>query len=157
DAGDAGARPRSNAATTVTVGATCIALAPPDVALITGADELQAALPALLAEPWLGLDTETTGLDPHRDRLRLVQLATRDGAYVIDAFQLDVCALAPVLEGGAVLVGHNLKFDLRFLAAAGLPVPAGERLFDTMLAAQLLAAGTADGLLNRSGLAAVAE
>lgn len=45
---------------------------------------------------------------------------------------------------------------MAFLAAAGLPVPAGERLFDTMLAAQVLGAGTAAGLLSHCGLAAVA-
>ncbi len=39
-------------------------------------------------------------------------------------------------------MGHNLKFDLRFLMAAGLPIPAADRLFDTMLASQLLHAGT---------------
>jgi DNA polymerase-1 len=42
------------------------------------ADEaaLAAALPALLSASVLGLDTETTGLNPRTDLVRLVQLAT---------------------------------------------------------------------------------
>jgi DNA polymerase-1 len=65
--------------------------------------------------------------------------------------------LAPLFDGQRPLISHNQKFELSFLAAAGLPVPCGAALFDTMLAAQLLGAGTADGRLDRSGLAAVCE
>src|SRR5205085_2047874 len=53
--------------------------------------------------------------------------------------------LAPVFEAGPLLLGHNLAFDLRFLERASLPVPSGERLFDTMLAAQLLGASAHKG------------
>jgi len=51
----------------------------------------------------------------------------------------------------------SLRFELGFLAAAGLPVPDGGRLFDTMLAAQLLGAGTEEGRLDRCGLKTVVE
>ncbi len=122
--------------------------------LLTPAD-VAAVLPSILAAKSVGLDTETTGLNPLHDRLRLVQLATSDRVYILDAFRCDARVLGPLLTQGPRLVGHNLKFDLRFLASTGLEVPAGERLFDTQLAAQLLGAGTADGYLNRSGLAAV--
>ncbi len=117
--------------------------APPPVEhhLLTDAAAVQEALPVLLAAPYLGFDVETTGLDPHADRLRLIQLALPAGpTYVVDCFAVDPRSLAPVFER-AVLVGHNLKFDLRFLLAAGLPVPDGTRLFDTLLAAELLDAG----------------
>src|SRR5262249_3563782 len=50
----------------------------------------------------------------------------------------------------------NAKFDLKFLHAAGLPWPEAT-VFDTMLAAQLLGAGTADGQLKQCGLAAVVQ
>ncbi|MDP9406193.1 MAG: DNA polymerase [Actinomycetota bacterium] len=106
-------------------------------------------LPDLLAADALGVDLETAGdgkdaaLDPRRGRIRLVQLATREQTYVIDAFAVDVSALAPLFDGasGPPLVGHNLGFDLGFLHAAGLPIPPGDRLFDTMLASQLLDGG----------------
>jgi DNA polymerase-1 len=127
-----------------------------DAALLTTPAAVAAALPQLLAAPLIGVDCETTGLDPRRDRLRLIQLATPERVCILDAFRTDVRLLAPLFAGDAMptLVGHNLKFDLAFLAAAGLPVPPGSRLFDTMLAAQLLDAG----LPNHShSLAAVAE
>lgn len=97
--------------------------------------ELEAALPDLLAAPIVGLDCETTGLDPHADQLRLIQLATPTAVYVVDLFAFPgEVSLEPVLSG-RTLVGHNLKFDLQFLMAAGLtPGPC----FDTMLADQLL-------------------
>ena len=100
--------------------------------------QLAAALPDLLAADVLGLDVETTGLDPRRDALHLVQLATRDRVYLIDPATVDLAALTPLLRPRtSTIVGHNLGFDLGFLHAAGLPIPSGERLFDTMLASQV--------------------
>jgi DNA polymerase-1 len=69
--------------------------------------------------------------------------------YVLDLFGLPeperreaLEALAELVGDPAVLkIGHNLKFDLAFLrAAVGRRIPM-ERLFDTMLASQLAAAG----------------
>ena len=125
--------------------------------VITSQDALEEALPGLLAAPMLGLDTETTGLDPRSSRLRLVQLATSERVYIIDCFEVAPRILGRVFTAARRFVGHNLKFDLGFLATAGSPVPSGERLFDTMLAAQLLGAGTDDGQLGRCSLAAVVE
>ncbi|MBA2449938.1 MAG: bifunctional 3'-5' exonuclease/DNA polymerase [Chloroflexi bacterium] len=134
------------------------ALEPRRTALDWRARTLRAALPELLAAPALGLDTETTGLDPRSHRLRLVQFALPDGrVYVVDLFRVDPRLLAPVLADAPRIIGHNLKFDLAFLAAAGLPVPTGGRLFDTMLAGQLLGAGEPEGRLDRCGLAAIVE
>src|SRR5262249_51816839 len=76
----------------------------------------------------------------------------RGRVYLIDVFRLDPRALQPVLDRAQRLVGHNLKFDLRMLMAAGLRLPAdvGQRLSDTMLAGQLLGAGL-DGMRYRLG------
>ena len=128
------------------------------VEVVTDDAALLAVLPALLAEPALGLDVETavsdesvpgverekTSLDPRLGRLSLVQLAGRDRVIVVDALACDPRLLAPVLERCPRLVGHNLRFDLAFLEAAGLSVPDGDRLFDTMLAARVAEAGDAD-------------
>lgn len=107
-------------------------------------DDVARALGALMAAPVVGLDTETTGLDPLQDRLRLVQLATPAGVYLLDTTRVDPRGLAPLLSapagGGPLLVAHNSAFDLRFLERAGLEIPSGARLFDTMLASQLLTA-----------------
>ena len=132
---------RQDGLSSTTVGTVGTGAPPGEYRLLTDATAVQEALPALLSAPHLGFDVETTGLDPHADRLRLVQLAVPGGpTYVVDCFVVDPRVLAPVFEH-ATLVGHNLKFDLRFLMASGLPVPDGKRLFDTILAAQLLDAG----------------
>jgi len=114
-----------------------------DRVLVTESSEWERVKADLLAEPLLGLDTEATGLDPFTSRLRLVQLAARGRAYLVDVFRLDPHALQPVLDRAGRLVGHNLKFDLRMLMAAGLRLPTdlGRRVSDTMLAGLLLGAG----------------
>lgn len=118
--------------------------ATPQLRYITSAAALATALPEILRHPVCGVDTETTGLDPHTDRLRLLQLATPDAVYVIDADRVvDLRPLAPFFERPRpVKVFHNAKFDLPFLAerlAPGKPLGAVFRgLFDTMLAAMLL-------------------
>jgi DNA polymerase-1 len=107
----------------------------------------------------VGLDTETTGLNPAADRVRLLQLATRAGVFVVDLFALPHPAadLAPLFAAlaAAEVVGHNLLFDLRFLAPLGF-VPG--RVFCTQLASRVLHAGEwgADGPLRHS-LQAVAR
>jgi DNA polymerase I-like protein with 3'-5' exonuclease and polymerase domains len=114
-----------------------------DRVVVATSSEWEHAMPEILAEPVLGLDTEATGLDPFTCRLRLVQLAARGRVFLVDAFRLDPHALQQVLDRAGRLVGQNLKFDLRMLMAAGLRLPAdiGHRLSDTMLAGQLLGAG----------------
>jgi DNA polymerase-1 len=92
----------------------------------------------------LGVDTETTGLDPLTDRLRLLQLAAPGWpVLVIDLWAIPADARTPVqrllTQRSIVKVFHNAKFDLQFLRQAGLPVQG--LLVDTMLAAQLLDAG----------------
>ena len=108
------------------------------ISRITSDADFAAALPTLLAADMLALDVETTGLDPRHDTLQLVQLATRDRAYLIDSATVDLALLTPLLETSSpTIVGHNLGFDLGFLHAAGLPIPDGSRLFDTLLASQV--------------------
>lgn len=128
----------------------------PDFEYITTATRLEAVMPDLLTASVIGLDTETTGLDPLKDRLRLIQIATPTQTVVIDADAVPLPLLAPLFDQPRQMIGHNLKFDLQFLIAAGLPWPTGD-LFDTMLTAQLLGAGTDTGLLRNCGLAAVAQ
>jgi DNA polymerase-1 len=123
---------------------------------ITTSAQLDAVLPTLCAAPLLAVDTETTGLDPLKDRVQLIQFALPDRVIVVDAGQVPVPRLAPVFAASHLLAFHNAKFDLKFLHTAGLPWPEAS-VFDTMLCAQLLGAGTADGQLNQCGLAAVVQ
>jgi DNA polymerase-1 len=82
----------------------------------------------------VGLDVETTGLDPRVDCVRLLSLATARGTFLVDAFAVDPGPLWDVLAE-KTLIGHNLAFDLSFLDALGFsPGPVG----DTMLLSRLL-------------------
>lgn len=92
---------------------------------------------AVRASGCVGLDIETTGLDPRADRLCLLGLATAAGVFLVDCTRVDPVPLWPALAAAEV-AGHNLAFDLPFLARLGF---APGRLFDTMLASQVLEAG----------------
>ncbi len=88
----------------------------------------------------VGLDAETTGLDPRRHRPRLVQLALPDGrVFLVDLFATKTLGPLAQAFGVVELVGHNLAFDLGFLSHHGQVV--ASRTFDTMLASQILDCG----------------
>lgn len=127
-----------------------------DYKLIASAEELPRVAAELKSRPWIGLDTETTGLDPHTSQLRLLQLATPRTSYLIDCFQFQPPQLTPLLEVIAaaqpIKIAHNAKFDAKFLCKH-----LGVRLngvFDTYLASLLVSAGNEN---HRHGLAAVAN
>ena len=90
-----------------------------------------------MSESEIGLDIETTGLDPILDKIRLVQISTPLNTYVIDMYHVPISVLNPVLTGGPIKVIHNAKFDEGFLYAAPDGVMA-EPIFDTMITDQVL-------------------
>jgi DNA polymerase-1 len=110
--------------------------------LVTDPAELPMVATAVGESAVVGLDTETTGLDPQTDRVRLLSLCcdTTDGGtmtYLVDCFAVGPAPLLGPLAAVPV-VGHNLAFDLQFLARLGFE-PAECR--DTMLMSQVLYAG----------------
>ncbi|HEY3027223.1 MAG TPA: DNA polymerase [Pyrinomonadaceae bacterium] len=122
---------------------------------------LSAAVELLSHQSAIGLDTETTELDPYNARLRLIQLATPEGVHVID---LDAFAngnlsenetftsLRRLLEAPRpIKIAHNAKFDAKFIKH-NLGADLGG-LFDTLLASQLIGAGDIE---ERHGLETVA-
>lgn len=111
--------------------------------LITEPEEVPRAVDALRNEPVIAFDTETTGLDPHTKKLRLMQIAGPRGVQVFDCFRLPPDALAPALDLLAaphpVKISHNAKFDAKFLLK-NFGIRLGG-IFDTYLASQLISAG----------------
>jgi DNA polymerase-1 len=107
--------------------------------VVRTAEDLPTVLAACDESRLVALDTETTGLEAHRDRARLLQLAPdkEPTVYVLDLFAFDPGALAPLWDtlGEKRLVGHNLGFDIAFLA--GLGFEPGD-VSDTLLQSQLL-------------------
>ncbi len=107
----------------------------------TAAAEVESWLAEVSGARMVAVDTETSGWDPHQDRLLLVQVAAgpEHPVLVLDAGRVDPRALAPLFADPAALkVFHHAAFDLRFLAEAGVRV---HRVADTMLAQQLLDGG----------------
>lgn len=119
-------------------------------------EKLYRELDTIEGEGVIGIDTETTGLDPLKDKLMLLQLAvSRQYALVIDIGKLGAEALERLkvlLQSDRVKVFQNAKFDLKFLKMAGLEVKGP--VFDTMLAAQIINNGQA---YKSSSLEALAE
>ena len=133
--------------------------------LIKTEEELRKSVEFLSSHQVIGLDTETTELDPYFGRLRLVQLATPSGVHIIDLDAFgergngnlrEANALAPLRDllsaPRPIKIAHNAKFDAKFIKHT-LGVDLGG-IFDTLLASQLIGAGDIE---ERHGLEAVAS
>lgn len=63
----------------------------------------------------IGCDTETTGLDPHKDTILSLQLGNKDTQFVIDCTSVNINDYRPILENkDKLLLLWNAKFDLQF-------------------------------------------
>src|SRR6266850_2463286 len=129
--------------------------------LITDRVALRAAVAELSKHQVVGLDTETTSLDPYGGRMRLVQLAAPDGVRIVDLDRFidsdlkhgdAIAPLRDLLDASRpVKIAHNSKFDAKWIKH-DLGVEIGG-LFDTLLASQIISAGDSE---DRHGLEAVA-
>lgn len=125
-------------------------------------EALRLAVEHLEKHAVIGLDTETTDLDPYSARLRLIQLATPDGVRIVDLEGFDNGNLAHheafnslkrlLASPRPIKILHNAKFDAKFIKHK-LGVDLGG-LFDTLLASQLVSAGDIE---ERHGLDIVAS
>lgn len=81
--------------------------------------------------PWLGVDTETGGLDWYREPLRLVQVgdANAGWAFAWDDWAGVLKETMPRYDGPMAL--HNAKFDLHFMEDNGLHLDR-RHVYDTM-------------------------
>ena len=60
-------------------------------------------------------DSETTGLDAFKDKITLMSILDGNKTRLIERFDTaKIAELKELLENNLV-VGHNLKFDLKFL------------------------------------------
>ena len=97
----------------------------PDVTLCS----VQDSLDYLNKFDSIGVDTETSGFDPYTCKFYTLQLGDQEVQYVIDLSTIDIQEYKNLLETKE-LIGHNFKFDLRFLYHQRI-VPT--RVYDTFL------------------------
>jgi DNA polymerase-1 len=134
------------------------------VVYIKNSEQWEEAERELLASPAVGFDIETTSLDPRRGFIRLMQFGLPDGrVFILDSFAINLHISQRVISEARTLIGHNLKFELKWLVAKGFDVPKGinadkvPHYFCTMLASQVLHAGTELGKMKGNGLDDVAQ
>ncbi|WPM32613.1 bifunctional 3'-5' exonuclease/DNA polymerase [Hydrogenobacter sp. T-2] len=104
----------------------------PKFSYITSKERLFGVYEHLKGERYLFFDTEVSG-----DKIRLAQVGGKEDIFILDLFELGqegVLFLKKLLSERGI-VGHNLKFDLKYLYAYGIEPYA---VFDTMIASQLL-------------------
>ena len=111
--------------------------------LITQPQEVELALKSLQSASLLGVDCETTGVDPITSKVRLVQLAVRSQPVIIlDLFALPstcLTSLKTLLSSNCLKVAHNLKFEWQMLNSLGINL--APPYYDTYLAYRVLTAG----------------
>lgn len=115
------------------------------VVLVTREDELHPVIARLRRAPRVAVDIESNGLFRYKATLCTMQLATTDEVVVVDTMTTPLRALAELLgPGGPRKIVHDVSFDARILAEAGLVLA---NVLDTSLAARMLGR-TATGLAS---------
>lgn len=100
-----------------------------------------------------GIDCETSGLDPLKDEIRLLQLAIADyPVLIIDQIVLNEGKeyIQKLFTSSCLKIGHNLKFEIQFLTRLGFKL--SSPFFDTMLAYQVLIAGLKKNVVSLQSL-----
>ena len=106
--------------------------------LVTTDEALRSMTPEIRKAETVALDLETTGLDPRKDRIRLVTLATAQGTWIVDCSRVDPGPLLSVLSDKTIVV-HNAMHDLLFLRRLGYRHRG--RAVDTMTLSRMTHAG----------------
>jgi DNA polymerase-1 len=92
----------------------------------------------LLSTVQVALDTETTGLNAHRDTLRTIQLSDGKTNVVIDTWKVTgFSALQSYLDEVDQVAMHTYLFDLAFLAQHGISIDPS-KIYDVRTAAMVL-------------------
>ena len=85
----------------------------------------------------LQVDTETTGLDPHKDKITSLQIGDDDNQWFIDCRKINITLFKNLIESKRCIL-QNAKFDYKMLKAIGINL---DRIYDTMLAECVLYCG----------------
>ena len=110
-------------------------LQPPTVTTIRTLEELQTALPLILANTEYGVDCETTGVNIEQDRVLTIGLSNRIQTYGI-IVKPDMIPILQTIFTQIGVVGQHSKFDVQMLRKLGVDVK--KVIFDDMLAHYVL-------------------
>lgn len=107
---------------------------------LTTTSEVEEIFPHLMRKKVWALDTETSGLDPHTDKVVLLQIGDESTQYVIDTRRASIEPIRAFFESQEIKkVGHNLKFDYKMIKGSfGIEL---ENARDTFFAEKLLNMG----------------
>jgi len=124
---------------------------------VTRRRDLDRLARALEQARYVGLDLETSGLDPHTDQLRAVGFAVGEDVYRINDPDIDLTGLAGPLQSPQLkVVAHNHVFDWKwFYHHYAIPIanPICTQVFEKLLTAGLRQpAGLADLEIKYLGL-----
>lgn len=131
-----------------------------ELEVIRDAQGIADFLATVSSAPFLALDTETSGLDPHTDTVLLIQFGTADRQCLVDAQAVDAAAIRPIFRSDRPVVMHNASFDLKMLWSCYGPELDLEhaRVADTQSAEKLLRNGRkSDVVLKSWALKTLAE
>lgn len=109
--------------------------------IISSLQEIGDFLKDLSKTECVGLDIETSGLDPHTCRLYSLQLNLGENQYFFDLLHFDKLNYLMQLLENKLIIGHNLKFDLSVLKVNTGILP--KKVYDTMLSEKQLSLGVA--------------
>lgn len=115
----------------------------PDIKLVSVQESLKILAPLEI----VGLDTETTGLDPYTKELKLVQLGCKDFQVVIDTTTIDIKRYKEYLESDRLFLLWNAKFDLKWFYKYGIII---KKVYDGFLAEKLMWLGYPAGIHSMS-------
>lgn len=107
---------------------------PDDIKFISVEESLKILEPLRI----VGLDTETTGLDPYTKELKLVQLGCKEFQVVVDTATIDILEYKDYLESDRLFLLWNAKFDLKWFFKYGIII---KSVYDGFLAEKLLYLG----------------
>lgn len=98
----------------------------------------------------ISLDTETSGLDCHSDKLLLLQIGTMGEVFILNCIKLEksiiIRVVSSIFASSKLCVAHNAKFDIKFLYAFTELLLTN--VHDTLTIEALLNAGIGDSLYS---------